>query len=247
MKAIKTGFQLLLILLVCSCGSDTIKVPNKNEIITKTVVEIPKEITDIQNTAISKWDINTTLGEGIIWRMEEKEGSNDWSDIVVTNIFGFKNKIAIGEAVQIIPLRKELPTITLNVVKTTKRDEMAPDIWYEIELENIPKKYKEYWEIGALPEIRPEYPSNVIVVYPLMDNCTLLQGILFQSKDLPANISNNIIKGALDFDGDGLPDAILSEFCCKNKQSNDSCEYYCSETYIKVDNKWTMINSSQPM
>ncbi|PLX13448.1 MAG: hypothetical protein C0598_03460 [Marinilabiliales bacterium] len=205
--------------------------------------------TELQNleSLSETWDLKTTIGEGMIWRKEKVDGSDNWTEIVVTNIFGFKHDMDTGEIVQIVPLRKELPIITLAVVKTTKRDDFEADIWYEVKLESIPEKYTEYRTIKSPPELRQEYPSEVIVVYPAVRNCSLLYDIQFEAKDLPENISNDIIKGALDFDGDNLPDAIICSFCCKTRKPTGNCDYICSETYIKLDNKWTMVDSSQPM
>lgn len=133
------------------------------------------------------------------------------------------------------------------MVNTNRRDELEPDIWYEVKLESIPEKHAEYRTIKSLPEIREEYPSEVLIVYPAIRNCTLLTDMQFEAKDLPENISNDIIKGALDFDGDKLPDVIVASFCCKTRKPAGNCDYICSETYMKVDNKWTLVNSSQPL
>jgi hypothetical protein len=157
--------------------------------------------------------------------------------------------VDIGEIVQVIPLRKQLSIIKLEVMDTKKRDDFddGTDIWYEVELEKISENYKEYWTIKSLSGIREEYPSEVLIVYPPVKNCTLLQGVQFESKDLPENISHDIIKGALDFDGDELPDAIVCAFCCSNRQAIVTCDNICGETYIKVNNKWTLIRSSSPL
>lgn len=264
-----------LVTLTCSCGSNEKKVQNESDL--KIVTKNQKSTTDsiqviipskqnenevdarkqgselsnntihLNTSSIQLWDLNTIIGEAIIWRTEKTEGSNDWSDIVVANIFGFKNDVPVGELVQLFPLRKELPIIELGVIKTNKRDELDTDIWYEVELENIPEEYEEYWNIKSSSERRPEYPSDLLFVYPAINSCTLLQDIHFETKDLPINISNDVIKGALDFDGDELPDAIVCTFCCSTRQPVGDCEYTCGEIYIKVNNKWTMINSSQPM
>ena len=67
-------------------------------------------------------DINTTIGEGIIWR-SKIEGNNNWSEIVATYISGFKQNLGIGETLQLIPLRKELSIIEFEVIKTKKTDD----------------------------------------------------------------------------------------------------------------------------
>ena len=254
MKTTQLIIKALLIISICSCGGNKTKEINDNDSIQTTThsklnksEEIDVSKNDVESTK-ETLDINTTIGEGIIWR-REIEGNNNWSEIVATNIFGFKQNVDTGEIVQLIPLRKELPIIKLKVIKTKKRDDFddGTDIWYEVELESISENYKEYWSIKSLPGIRQEYPSEVLIVYPPVKNCTLLQGVQFESKDLPENISNDIIKGALDFNGDNRPDALVCDFCCSSRQPTGTCDYTCGETYIKVNNKWKIINSSEPM
>ncbi len=259
MKTIQLLILSMLIILVYSCEEPNTKKTTDKESDVKSASKFQDVSTDsFQKTGLNNqentsetlnetWDLNTTIGEGIIWRKEETEGSNNWSEIVVTNIFGFKKNVDTGEIVQIIPLRKELPIIELAVVNTTKRDDLAPDIWYEVVLQSIPEKHQEYRTVKSLPDIRQEYPSDVLLVYPAVKNCTLLFDMQFDAKNLPEKISNDIIKAALDLDGDKLPDVIVCSFCCKTRKTTGNCDYICGETYLKVNNKWTMINSSQPM
>ena len=221
MKALQIMIKSLLILLVFSCGSDKTKKLNQNENDSKTVNQnreyttdsnqniTPAQIHGSEIYATKKgsepsdmiWSKNTTIGEGILWRKEKTYGSNNWPDIVVSNIFGFKETVSIGEIVQIVPLRKELPIIKLSVIETRKRNDFG-DTWYEVDLENIPKDHEEYWSINT------PFPSDLLIIYPVIKNCTRLQGIQFEAKDLPVNISNDIIQCALDFNGDKLPDAL---------------------------------------
>tara|TARA_B100000809_G_C15127866_1_gene527051 strand:+ start:716 stop:1492 length:777 start_codon:yes stop_codon:yes gene_type:complete len=258
MKNTQRIIKALLILLMCSCnGNQTKGVHNNNNNNDSIQTTTTSKLNESEEIDISENDmestketlyINTTIGEGIIWR-RKIEGNNNWSEIVATNIFGFKQNVGIGEIVQLIPLRKELSIIELEVISTEKRDDLnnGINIWYEVELESIPENYKEYWSIKSLPDLSEEFPSDVLILYPPVKNCTLLQGIQFEAKDLPENISNDIIKGALDFDGDNLPDALICEFCCSTRQPTETCDYTCGETYVKENNKWIMINSSEPM
>jgi hypothetical protein len=256
MKTTQLTIKALLILSMFSCEgnktkeidktfSDSIQTSEPSEILKSEGIDISNN--DVESTE-ETLDINTIIGEGIIWR-RQGEGNNNWAEIVATNIAGFKQNVEIGEIVQLIPLRKELPIIKLEVIKTIKRDDFddGTNIWYEVKLESISEKYKEYWSIESLPGTGQEYPSEVLIVYPPVKNCTLLQGAQFESKDLPENISNEIIKGALDFDGDSRPDALVCDFCCSTRQPIGTCDYTCGETYLKLNNQWILSNSSQPM
>jgi hypothetical protein len=93
-------------------------------------------------------DINIAIGSGIISR-GKIERNNNWSEIIAANIFGFEQNVGIVEIAQVIPLRKELSIIELKLIRTEKRDDfnLGTNIWYEVELENIPENYKEYWSI----------------------------------------------------------------------------------------------------
>lgn len=198
------------------------------------------------NSITQNWDENTVIGDGMIWRTELNI-KNHYEVIYVTNIFGFKKNIKTGELVQVVPLREELPIINLSVISSTKLEYLDIEDRYSIELEKIPEKYNEFWEINSLDGISPEFPSSLIILYPAIKDCKLLASDELKDEDLPKNVSNKIIKGALDFNNDNLPDALVCEFCCKERFSEKNCDYTCKETYIKIEKKWVMINSSQPM
>ena len=250
MKSLQIMIKSLLILLVFSCGSDKTKKLNQNENDSKVVNQnreyttdsnqniTPAQIHGIEIYATKKgsepsdmiWSKNTTIGKGTLWRKEKTYGNNNWSDIVASNIFGFKETVSIGEIVQVVPLRKELPIIKLSVIETRKRNDFG-DTWYEVDLENIPKEHEEYWSINTPTERSPEFPSDLLIIYPVIKNCTRLKGIQFEAKDLPVNISNDIIQCALDFNGDKLPDALgIGEDAAS-----------LEDTYVKINNEWILI------
>lgn len=186
-----------------------------------------------------------TIGEGLVLRAESKNLDNQWESVEIANIFGFKDQLNNGELVQVIPLREELPSLLLPVVRTKLRDEY--DIWYEVDLELITDS--SYWKIESKPDRRPEYPSDVLVVYPPIQNCKLLPTAKLNSSELPQFAPKEIIKGALDFDNDNKPDALVLEFCCKDRKTreNPDCDYTCGETYVKLNGNWIMTGSSQPL
>lgn len=213
----------------------------------KVSIEISKDTIQTNFYASTMWNSNTIIGEGMVLRNEKNEGSNQWNSIEIVNVFGFKKEVPIGNKIQIIPLAKELPVIGLKVVKTVEREgfeDDGSDKWYEIHPENVLNK--EYWIFKGPETRRAEYPSDVLIVYPPVKNATLMDVSKIQSNQIPEEITTNIIKGALDFDNDGLPDAIVCEFCCADKSSSKDCEYTCGETYLKIDNKWVMIYESSP-
>ena len=232
-------FLVLLFLISCE---NTKKEASNHKLKTETIKTI--DTTQTNFAATNTWNASTTIGEATVLRTKETDSSNTWTQIQAVNVFGFKKDVPLGKIVQVIPLSKKLPILGLKVTKTTKRDDFEDDIWYEVHLESI--QNKAYFTFKEPKERSDAYPIDLLVVYPAVENCILLENKPFKTDDLPKNITNEIIKGALDFDNDGLPDAIVCEFCCENRMSADECEYFCGETYLKVDGKWILINSSSP-
>lgn len=241
---------LLLTLSLFACKNSKKEAPEKkNRIITETskTTSITTDTTQTAISATQTWNASTTIGEATLWRNKKAENSSEWKEILVTNVFGFQKDVPLGSIVQVIPLSKKVPVLGLKVTETTKRDgfeETEDDDWFEVELEEI--KNKQYHSFKGPKERSDEYPLDLLVVYPPIKNCTLLENRNFKTTDLPKNVFNEIIKGALDFDNDELPDAIVCKFCCNDKSSATDCEYFCGEVYIKVDGKWILINTSQP-
>lgn len=236
----KSFFVVYLMLL----GHFSCKKNNKENIIKE--VKIVLDTTQRSRSLNLVWDKNTTIADGIVYRSGE---NNNWKSVFATNIFGFKNNPPHGEFAQIVPLRTDLPTIELKITKTTKRNDVddydKKYDWYEVELEPI--KNKNYWIVKSPKNIRAEYPSDILVIYPAIKNVSLLDINKLEESELPKNTTINAIKGALDFNNDGLPDAVVTQFCCGNKTNKKDCEYECGETYLKLSGNWLQINSSQPL
>ena len=190
------------------------------------------------------WDLNTIIGGGIIYRKEKlidlTEGNNNWSEIVVANIYyshveapyGTAALPPIGETIQLIPHQKELPIIELKIIEDGR-------------LENISENYKEYWSTESLPGINQKYPSEVVIVYPPIKNLTLLD---INKEAYFETSSKEDIKAALDFDGDKKPDLLVEEYCGKGGEINGEfyCELYEGATTIKINNKWFLIGHWSP-
>lgn len=239
---ILSGYFLIVLFLLYSCETtDTRKTIKSTDTmdsaLTAVSLQAPKPL-------IETWDSTTVIGEAVLWRKAKDDGSGNWESVLATNVFGFKKSIPLGALVQIIPQTKALPAITLEVLKVTKRDD-AEEVWYQIELEEI--RDSSYWNFQGSTDRRPEFPCELLVLYPPVTDCSILLGNEFDAADLPSGVGNELIKGALDFNGDGLPDALICTFCCKDRSPIGSCDNHCEEFYIKYDHKWSMINASQPL
>ncbi len=180
----------------------------------------------------------------MIWRREAVDGSEDWTSVHAFNVDGFRNEVVEGAMVQIFPLADGLPIIELKIINATRREDMGKPS-YHLELEEITDK--SYWTFKGPPERRAEFPTDLLVLYPPIKQASLMSNKTLLQEDLPENIKSDIIKSALDFDGDGKADAIVCYFCCRDRSPIDNCDYHCNETYVKINNNWVMTNSSQPM
>lgn len=234
---------LLTIIAVTSCNNEIVQEEKQKEVPVEIVTS-----TDTTQSHLPKnqtWDSNTVIGEAVIWRSEEVDGSNDWTSVAVTNIFGFKNDIPAGDIVQIIPLINKLPVLGLKIIDSKKMEGYDEnDIWYNIKLEEV--ENKEYWTFEGPEDRRAEFPLDVLVVYPAVKSCSLMETKNIKTEDLPSNITLELILGALDFDEDGSADAIVCKFCCKTRTQVGDCDYTCGEVYLKVGEKWMMVDSSMP-
>ena len=247
MKRTSIVITLLLIILAFACkeskNKETVIYTKKEVIVDKKIVLDTTQNSKTKNTT---WSKNTSIAEGIIYRSGEE---NSWKSVFATNIFGFKKKPKIGDYAQIIPLRNDLSVLELKINKTDKRNDVDENDskfdWYSVFLESV--KNKDYWTVKSPKDIRAEYPSDVLVVYPPIKNAVLLDSSKLTASDVPKNTAIDVIKGALDFDGDSLPEALVVSFCCNDKTTHKDCEYECSETYLKIDGKWTLIDSSKPL
>jgi hypothetical protein len=64
--------------------------------------------------------------------------------------------------------------------------------------------------------------------------------------DLPWGLFPETLRTAVDLDGDGRPDALDVEFCCGDTTSNQGCEYYCGEYWLKDRDGWRKCEAWNP-
>ena len=185
-------------------------------------------------------DLSGNIAEGTVSR--EKASAE------VVNIFSFRNRPNPGETVTVIPFTNKVPALSATIKRVAKGAQCtATDKpWYEIYL--TPITSGPFLQAKPQPGRNASYPFDVAVLHPQNPMARYLAHKEFQTRDLPAAISMNVVKGALDLNKDGKPDIVFAGFCCdnRNKSHAEGCDYMCTETWVLKSGKWVKYDKSQP-
>lgn len=218
----KASSILLLILLVCAHGAaQTRRVAPRTRIV----------------------------GEAIVWRISADEGRTGsrpapWKEVRVTNVFGFKRKPVMGDKVTVVPLDVEIAPLDLRITEIKERNDCGSH-WWEVELE--PVRQRAFFDIAPRPDRVQEFPFDVGIVYPAVKYARQIKGKALRKGMLPAGVSLNTVKGALDLTGDGVPDALIVDYCCRDPgKAAKGCDYTCGKIFRKIRNAWKIVNTSSP-
>lgn len=230
-----------MLLLVTSCNYTGVE---KNKQSTKetrnqTIAEDKAE--PIKPTI--KWDSKLIIGEAVLWR-QKTEKNEAWSKVDAVNVSPFSQEISVGSKLQIIPLTSELNGVELSIVEV-QTDETDEGMSYFAKLEDI--KDASYKAFNGPADRSDEFPCDLLVLYPSIPSAKLLDKTRLNSNDLPGNIKPILVKAALDFDGDQKADALVLQFCCKNRMYHENCDLFCTETYLRIDSQWVMTDASQAL
>lgn len=164
------------------------------------------------------------------------------------NVFGFHSDAATGDMVTIVPLTTRLKHFDLPVAKSKKRSlgcsEQSPPEW---EIEFRPLTAPVFFQIAAEKNKIESFPFDVAVIYPAVIRADLINPTRIKQELLPDRISAGTIKAAIDLTGDGAPDLLIVEFCCRNpKQPAGQCDLTCGKSFKKIGNNWTLLRESTP-
>lgn len=190
-----------------------------------------------------------TIGEAIVWRIsdnKDKTGSllPPWKEVRVTNVFGFKRKPMMGAKVTVVPLDVNIAPLDLRITEIKERNDCG-DHWWEVEFE--PVTQRAFFEIAPMPNRVQEYPFDVAIVYPAVKSARQIKGDALRKQRLPAGVYINTVKGAVDLTGDGAPDVLVVDYCCREpKKAPRECDLTCGKTFRKIRNAWKLIDTSQP-
>lgn len=192
-----------------------------------------------------------TIGEGTVWRTSDNKDATGyflppWKEVHVTNVFGFNRPPGIGKKVTVVPIDVNASLIDL-AIRTTHRgkycDPTGADRW-DIDLESV--KQKEYFEITKAERLG-ESPFDVVIIYPAVKFARQLRANELKKNMLPPGTAPNTIKAAIDLTNDGIPDALITKYCClQPAKAADECDLTCGKTFLKVRNRWRLVDTSSP-
>ena len=188
-----------------------------------------------------------TFGEGTVWRTSDNKAANGdfippWKEVQVTNVFGFKRRPGIGKKVTVVPIDVNASPLDLSIRKTKPRGdcEETGTHWWEVELE--PVRQKEYFEITKAERSKAS-PFDVVIIYPAVKFARQLRGNELKRNMLPAGTVLDTVKAAIDLTNDGIPDALIIEYCCLQPAKAVECDLTCGKTFLKVKNRWRLVDT----
>jgi hypothetical protein len=194
-----------------------------------------------------------TIAEGVVMRTSDNNDPHrgdlpPWTQVEITNVFGFKRSPKTGDKVTIVPLDVDIAPFELTITKTQKKTQCSGpggEIWWQVDFESV--KDKRFFEQPPLPNRREEYPFDVAVIYPTVEYAQQIKRSELVTNMLPRGIYINTVKAALDLTRDGIPEVLLVEYCCQDpKKSPGECDYMCGKTFQKSKIQWKLIDITGP-
>ena len=164
------------------------------------------------------------VGNGIVWR------SPDGARV---NGYGFYRRPATGTSAWLIPNDGGAP-VGVTIGKTSKADtDGGPPEWNAELTPTGP--------VGAVPK---KGQREGVLLWPAPKQTP--KRMTPMGNDTPYGVFPGAIESAIDTDGDGRPDALSLEFCCKDPSSADKCEYTCGAYWQRSGGVWRQCQSSNP-
>lgn len=172
--------------------------------------------------------------------------SPPWKEISIANV-GLKKELAIGTEVTVVPIGVDIAPFNLKITETKRGSVCAKGEppWWQVEL--APLTQQQFFDIRALPERSEEFPFDVGVIYPAVEFVLALPKEQVTKEMLPAGIYAETLTAAIDLTSDQKPDVLIAEFCCREPAKKfPDCDYTCGKTYLKVKDKWKLVDESSP-
>jgi hypothetical protein len=189
------------------------------------------------------FDCDVMMSPGLFYRLKNKENDSKWGHVEVIQMFGFDHPVPVGEFVQVIPPNVDLPVRLLKVLNCTKQEGMGSP-WYDLKLEEITSQ--DFITDDAPEGFGEEYLGYGVCIYPPIAGA---QAIPLADLTLPLPQMENYdnIRVAIDFDNDGLVDALFMIACAKEFIREDG-EVYCDGDVqfieAKCNNRWVLVYES---
>jgi hypothetical protein len=192
-----------------------------------------------------------TVSEADIWRISENKDQHGgylppWTEVKVP-FFYLEKKPAADSKVTVVPLEVNIASFDWQIAKFEEKeagcDDTKPTAW-EVELK--PFTQREFFEIESLPNRSPEFPFDVVVLYPAVEFARQVKKEQITKQMLPKGTSINAVKAAIDVTNDQKPDVLLLKYCCQDATKSTDCDYTCGKLFKQVNGKWKLIDEYQP-
>jgi hypothetical protein len=122
--------------------------------------------------------------------------------------------------------------------------EGAPDT-FDFELE--PVRAPELFRIEPRAGRAGEFPFDVCVIYPASRAARSLPVRQLRPSTLPRGFVPEVVAAAVDLNGDGRPEVVITKFCCGDeRRPSATCDLTCSKTFRRARGVWRLIDKSNP-
>lgn len=168
-----------------------------------------------------------------------------WTKVELAAL-AFKTKPAAGASVTVVPLGVKLPPLDLKITKVAREmNQCTAENFWQADLEPITRR--DFRDAAPVTGRRPEYPFEVLVIYPAVKTYKLLEAPTLNARTLPRGITPKTVRAALDLDGDAQPELLYVHHCCDAPSKPlAQCDYECSKTYQKTRGVWKLTATHEP-
>lgn len=164
------------------------------------------------------------VGNGLVWR--SPEGAR-------VNGYGLYRRPAAGTSAWLVPNDGGAP-VGLTIGKASPADtDGGPPEWNA-----------ELTPTGPVGEVPKRGQREGVLLWPAPKRTP--KRMTPMRRDTPYGVFPDAIESAIDTDGDGRPDVLSLQYCCKDPSRADKCDYTCGSYWQRSDGVWRMCQSSNP-
>lgn len=168
-----------------------------------------------------------------------------WDRVEVAGLY-FKQRPVSGALVTVVPLGVNIEPVDVKIAKAKACERMLEELPIQCEVELAPLTLRAFFEYEPPSDRRSDLPFRVLVLYPRVSNARALSKSELRPAMLPQGVSPNVVSAAVDLTGDGMPDVLVTDFCCDAPGRSDNCDYTCGKTRIREGRSWKVVDSYIP-